>query len=138
MIKTDKKIVILAVLIIFSILTWSRNLWFGELKLKVNQSGIIKNAQSVLRPRKKPKPRAKHKDYKKNAFKRPAAKTAKTGPGKLYLKGVILDDNGMVALINDDVVRVGDNVGINKVMEISADKVILNDGEKDFALNLEE
>jgi len=42
------------------------------------------------------------------------------------------------AMINDTIVKNGDRIGDNTVIEIRQDKVILSDGTKDFELKLKE
>jgi len=57
---------------------------------------------------------------------------------KESLEGIIWDEETPMAMINDSVVKVGDNVNGNTVIEIKQDCVILNDGRKNFELKLGE
>ena len=55
----------------------------------------------------------------------------------LNLKGIIWDESTRLAVINEKVVREGDEVGGRKVIKIEKHRVILNDGQNDFELRLE-
>ncbi len=55
-------------------------------------------------------------------------------PTKLILAGIAWDDQGPKAVINDQIVGVGDKVGGNTVVSIKKDRVIMNDGSSDFEL----
>ena len=55
----------------------------------------------------------------------------------LSLNGIIWDKKNPKAMLGDAFVKKGDTVGGNKVVDIKKDRVILNDGSKDFELNLE-
>ena len=46
------------------------------------------------------------------------------------------DKEKPIAIINGEIIKVGDNVGGNIVVDIKQDRVILNDGAKDFELKL--
>lgn len=55
----------------------------------------------------------------------------------LRLAGIIWDQKVPLAMINDSIVRIGDRLGSHIVVDIKPDRVILNDGSKDFELRLE-
>lgn len=57
---------------------------------------------------------------------------------KLSLNGILASGKGFKAMIGDAIVGKGDKVGGNTVVEVAKDKVILNDGAKDFELKLEQ
>ncbi len=57
--------------------------------------------------------------------------------GELSLTGILWDKDNPLAIINENIVKIGDEVGKNKVVAIEQGGVILNDGTKDFRLNLE-
>jgi len=52
----------------------------------------------------------------------------------LNLSGIIWDEERPLALINNRVVGIGDKIGISTVVDITQDRVILNDGRKNFHL----
>lgn len=54
----------------------------------------------------------------------------------LSLKGILWDVQKPLALINGMTVKIGDKVGNCVIVSIKQDKVILNDGSKDFELRL--
>ena len=55
----------------------------------------------------------------------------------LILDGIMWDKEKPIAIINNNIVQIGNNVSGNIVVDIKQDKVILNDGAKDFELKLE-
>lgn len=56
--------------------------------------------------------------------------------GGLNLVGIMFDKNNPAAIINDEIVEVGDKVNGNKIIEITKDRVILNDGGRNIELKL--
>ncbi|MCX5699526.1 MAG: hypothetical protein NTX01_07495 [Candidatus Omnitrophica bacterium] len=58
------------------------------------------------------------------------------GYGGLVLSGITWDKENPMAVISDNIVKIGDKVSANTVVDIKQDKVILNDGAKDFELRL--
>ncbi|MEK6728053.1 MAG: hypothetical protein AABY28_05235 [Candidatus Omnitrophota bacterium] len=56
----------------------------------------------------------------------------------LILGGIMWDKEKPLAIINDEIVKIGDNVSGNIVVDIKQDKVILKDGAKDFELRIGE
>lgn len=130
----DKKKIILAALAVMSVFVWLRGLGvFSKNRQKEGPPGAavpLFNAQSG-RAR-----RAGHKDYKRNPFT--AAPVSQSQSAGLQLGGVISDAQESYALINDQIVRTGDSIGVNKVVDIKENRVILSDGTKDIELKLEE
>ncbi|MBM3254925.1 MAG: hypothetical protein FJZ08_01305 [Candidatus Omnitrophica bacterium] len=54
----------------------------------------------------------------------------------LSLNGILWDKTNPLAMINDEVVRVGSKIAGNKVVDIQEDRVILNNASGDFELRL--
>lgn len=54
----------------------------------------------------------------------------------LVLSGIIWNKDKPKAMINDMILTKGDSVGENKIIDIKPDRVILNDGTKDFELKM--
>ncbi|TAN63063.1 hypothetical protein EPN16_00395 [bacterium] len=133
----DKKKIILTILAAISLLVWLRGFGVFSKNKQAREAAIIKTSGPILSaPQGMAVPRTRYKDYKRNPFS--AADLGRDeGPG-LQLGGIISDNEGLYALINDQVVRAGDSVGANKVIDIKENKVILNDGGKDIELKLEE
>ena len=57
---------------------------------------------------------------------------------KLSLNGIIASGKTFKAMIGDSIVGKGDKISGNTVLEVQKDKVILNDGTKDFELKIEQ
>lgn len=57
-------------------------------------------------------------------------------PSDLSLYGIIWDEKKPVAIINDEMVSIGDTIGKSKVVTIEKDSVTVNDGTRDFKLLL--
>lgn len=66
----------------------------------------------------------------------PQAQPIRVSAGPI-LNGIMWDKEKPLAIINDIIVKVGDRIGLNLVVDIKQDKVILNDGTRDFELRLE-
>ena len=56
----------------------------------------------------------------------------------LALGGIVYDEKDSYALINNQLLHIGDEVNGNRVVDIQQDRVILNDGNKDIELKLEQ
>ncbi|MBL7068367.1 MAG: hypothetical protein ISS34_00725 [Candidatus Omnitrophica bacterium] len=56
---------------------------------------------------------------------------------KLTLNGILWDEDYPSAILNKSIVKIGDVVDGNTIVDIGPDKVILNDGTGDFELRLE-
>lgn len=54
----------------------------------------------------------------------------------LILDGIMWSEEKPMAVINGNIVKIGDTVSQNTVVDIKQEKVILNDGIKDFELQL--
>ncbi|MDD5044320.1 MAG: hypothetical protein PHH69_06970 [Candidatus Omnitrophica bacterium] len=57
-------------------------------------------------------------------------------PSDLILCGIIWDEDSPIAIINGVIVRKGDKVGTSTVKDIEENFVLLNDGNKDYKINL--
>lgn len=68
-------------------------------------------------------------------------KLAKKGPSRpeaLALSGIIWDEKKPAAIINDNIVSVGDEIQGKKVIKIEKNKVILQEDGEEYILRLEE
>ncbi|MFC1703884.1 hypothetical protein ACFL1E_03755 [Candidatus Omnitrophota bacterium] len=54
----------------------------------------------------------------------------------LHLQGVIWDEKTPQAVINDNIVGIGDSLGAHTVKQIKPDSVVVSDGTNDFELKL--
>ena len=61
-----------------------------------------------------------------------------TAMSKLSLNGIIASGKEFKAMIGDSIVGKGDKISGNTVVDVKKDKVILNDGTKDFELKIEQ
>lgn len=55
----------------------------------------------------------------------------------LRLNGILWDNAHSMVIINDTIVKIGDKINGNTVVNIKPEKVILNDGNHNFELRLE-
>ncbi len=132
----DRKKIVLAVLAALSVFVWLRGLGVFS---KNKQTKTIFNKEtkdSLLNPQPRQGARTEYKDYKRNPFL--AASASQSQASGLQLGGIISDDKQLYALINDQIVHIGDTIDANKVVDIKENIVILNDGTKDIKLKLEE
>ncbi len=58
------------------------------------------------------------------------------GYGGHTLSGIIWDKENPMAVINDNIVKIGDKIDGNTVVSIEQDRVVLNDGSKNIELLL--
>ena len=89
--------------------------------------------KSAVLTARRPK-RSQFKTWKRNPFA--SGFTASTMT-ELTLNGIIWNKSTPKAMIGDAIVVKGDTIGENKVIDIKPDRVILNDGTKDFELKME-
>jgi len=66
----------------------------------------------------------------------PAEQVEEVSVSGLTLSAIIWDKDNPIAIINEKISKIGDKIGTNKIVEIKQDRVILNDGTKDFELKL--
>ena len=52
------------------------------------------------------------------------------------LEGILWDESQPTAIINGEILKEGDKIGSAKIVQIQKDSVIINDGSKDYRLNL--
>lgn len=134
----NKKKLILGVLIIISVLVWGRNFLPVKKKLKAI-SRQLKTVTSHIASQHLPKRKAsltEAKDWGRNPFL--ASGVSDSAISGLQLGGIISDDRERYALINDQIAHIGDLIGGYKLVGINEDGVILNDGNKDIELKLEQ
>ncbi|MCM8771088.1 MAG: hypothetical protein NC936_04395 [Candidatus Omnitrophica bacterium] len=58
-------------------------------------------------------------------------------PSDLSVYGIIWDEARPLAIINENIVKAGDKIGQNIIVKIERNCVIINDGTKDYKLNLD-
>jgi hypothetical protein len=82
------------------------------------------------------RPRSVYQDWGKNPFfiETPPVKEE---PPRLLLQGISWDENSPIAVLNGQVVGVGDRLGGHTVKDIQRDRILLNDGMKNIELHLQ-
>jgi hypothetical protein len=143
MIMQDKKVIALIILTVLAVIsliygaTASPKSRAKNAAAPVGQVAIAPAqgaaAKSVLSTERRAK-RSQFKVWKRNPFA--AGLTASTA-SELTLNGIIWNKARPKAMIGDAIVVEGDTIGENKVIDIQPNKVILNDGTKDFELRIE-
>ena len=135
----DKKVLALIILTVLAVIS----LIYGVTappKGRARSAAVIETrfaapapgAQGAISTRRRAK-RSRFREWKRNPFVKVQAAPVIT---ELKLNGIIWNKTNPKAMIGDAIVVKGDTVGINKVIDIQPDKVILNDGTKDFELTL--
>jgi hypothetical protein len=64
--------------------------------------------------------------------------SAKASPYGVQLSGIMFDEGKSAAIINGEIVKVGDTIGGKVVVAIKRDRVVLDDGSKELELVLEQ
>jgi hypothetical protein len=134
----DKKIIILAVLSVFALVSLARGI-MAPAKYKGGAAVMVSAGQPVtaqgagnasMQRRAK---RTNFKYWKRNPFVPASSGTSSA----LALNGIIWNKDRPKAMIGDAIVVKGDSVNGNKVVDIKPDRVILNDGVSNFELKME-
>ncbi|OGX23941.1 MAG: hypothetical protein A3J51_03820 [Omnitrophica WOR_2 bacterium RIFCSPHIGHO2_02_FULL_45_21] len=129
----NKKKLILGILVGLSIFIWGR---LAPVKKKLKEiSRQFKAAASQHIPGRK-SPRTEAIDWGRNPFLASAA--SESSISGLQLGGIISDASERYALINDQIAHIGDLIGAYKVVRINEFAVIVNDGNRDIELKLEQ
>ena len=137
----DKKVIALIVLAVLAVISLiygvtaspkgrAKSAVAVERQVAIALSQGTKNIVSTERLLK----RSQFKAWKRNPFVSGQKALAMT---ELTLNGIIWNKTKPKAMIGDALVVKGDTVGVNKVVDIQPDRVILNDGTKDFELKIE-
>ena len=98
----------------------------------VDQSQRSVSDETAL-PAKRLAVRTKFKAWRRHLFAPAGSGTSSA----MVLNGIFAKGNVYKAMIGDSIVMKGDKIGSNKVVDVQKNKVILNDGTKDFELKLE-
>ncbi len=137
----NKKLVILIVLsaiavftLIHGITTTPRGKRRYSARLTPGQDERDRSAEIIQDKRQKKKSR--YASLGRNPFMPKGTKA--TGFRRLILNGIVLDEDGYKAIINDTIVGIGDKVNKNTVVDIRKDSVVLSDGVDNFELRLSE
>jgi len=136
----NKKVIILAVLSIFAVISLVRGIMTPS---KHRQAAGPAAAVSDVRnpPAQKAVNVSMQRSARRTVFKswkrNPFAPVGSGNTSALVLNGIIWNKDKPKAMIGDMIVARGDKVGDNKVVDIKPDRVILNDGINNFELKME-
>lgn len=133
----NKKVIILAVLAVFAAISLVYGIKNSGKRAVKSASPSVASLTSggeskTVYPTER-KYRRSEQTWRRNSFV-PAGTSTSTN---LVLSGIIWNKDKPKAMIGDMIVAKGDSINNNKVVDIRPDKVILNDGVKDFELKLE-
>lgn len=131
----DKKKIILIALVAVSGFVWGYR-GLGVFSRNKQAKSSPKGAFPLLSAQTRQARRSEYKDYKRNPFT--TAPVSQSQGAGLRLSGIIYDEKGLYALINDQIVHLGGKIGEYAVIGITQGKVILNDGAKNIELKIEE
>ena len=99
----------------------------------VNQDHKSVSGETAL-PTKRLAVRTQFKAWRRRLF---APTGTPGGSAQLTVNGIFAKGNIYKAMVGDTIVMKGDKIGSNKVVDVQKNKVILNDGTKNFELKLE-
>jgi len=139
----NKKVVILIILGAFAVLSLIYGIFTPSKGRRIASvtpsSEIVKKSADIQSPGKtagidRRAKRTKFTTWGRNPFIPKETASASS----LNLKGIMWNDKNPRAMVGDAVVGNGDKIGDNIVVEVKKDRVILNDGTKNFELKLEQ
>ena len=136
--KNQKSQIIFAVLLVVALIVWGRQLAPSQgqgtvvLDEKSGQdiSDVLPRLSSVNQSQDDVK--SSHKDWGRNPFILGASSTE----ADMALQGIMWDPAKPQALINNQVVGLGDQIGKMRVVTIESQRVILSDGVKTVELKV--
>ena len=135
----NKKVLTLIILSVFAVISLIYGIMAKPAKGRAGKVSLSQNKNltsptaCVIENR-----RAKHskfKSWKRNPFVPVVSNVPQQS--NLVLSGIIWNKEKPKAIIGEAIVTKGDKIGGNTVVDIKPDKVILNDGTKEFELKLE-
>lgn len=127
---------LLPFLVVVALVVWARGL--GSFRKKGSQGifhdpgfgeGMISSSSSDVLTRVRPK--TLYTEWGRDPFDVYAVKSQKS-----ILSGILWERESPQAMINDEIVGIGAKAGLYTVVDIKQDRVILNDGAKDFEVML--
>lgn len=136
----DKKVIILIVLGIIAAMSIVYGITSGRSKRRPEEPAMTtggtqqvpsQGAASFQRRAK----RSQYTSWKRSPFIESGLSSSSSS---LTLNGIINSGKGLKASIGDAIVKKGDKIGNNTVVDIKKDRVILNDGTKNIELKLKE
>lgn len=137
----DKKVIILIILGIGALISLIYGITVGPKTRKASprlESAPTTEAISVARrivPTERKAAKTDFIAWGRNPFVQKESPGAKVS--KLVLGGIMWNVENPKAMINNEIVGIGDKVGGNTVVDIKKNSVTVNDGTEDFVLRLE-
>ncbi|MEE8359451.1 MAG: hypothetical protein V3S04_00830 [Candidatus Omnitrophota bacterium] len=134
-----KKIILLVILVTIAAFNIARNLHVSSGE---RDNGVISSRDGGIRIAFDPSSavrtakRTSFESWKRSPFI-PTEVAAREVP-TLALSGIFWDDDKATAIIDNEIVTVGDRIGDIVVVDIQKNTVMLNDGENDYKLTLQE
>ena len=139
----NKKLIILITLTVVAVITWIYGLTAAPKRgsrpsaaPQVMDQDEKGQAGEKIIQRKVERKRSVYTSLGRNPFMPKGTKAVEFR--KLSLNGIVWDEEGYKAVINNTVVGIGDKIGKNIVIDITKNSVILNDGVSDFEVMLAE
>lgn len=101
-------------------------------KRSSKEKNVAKNLYNALEEE------SKSLELKRDPFTAAPITTKETASSStlIQLNGILWDRTKPMAIINNNVVKIGSKVGTNIVVDIKKDRVILSDGTRDFEIQL--
>jgi len=133
----NKKLIILIILAISAILSLTNGIsTAAKKKYNLPSDSEFLNQEKNTAPSKGYTKRTTYRAWGRNPF------TLKKVAGKMYpninLTGIVWRKGFLCAIINDGLMKVGDKIEGNTIVNVKKTGVTLNDGSKSFELKLEE
>lgn len=137
----NKKIIILIILAVFAVISLIYGI-AAPSKVKAVKSAVSQRLDSPKEVSVVKTMPSYDRHFKRSKFtswnRNPFVPVETAAPVQnLVLSGIIWDKNKPKAMIGDMIVGKGEEVSGNKVIDIKPDKVILNDGKRNFELKIE-
>lgn len=138
----NKKVVALIILAVLAVISLIYGVTASP-KGRVKEAAAAKRQAAIAPPQQGAKnivpagrraKRSQFKTWKRSPF---ASGLTVSTTTELTLNGIIWNKTNPKAMIGDAIVGKGDTIGENKVIDIKPNRVILNDGTKDFELKIE-
>ena len=137
----NKKVLVLVILSISAVISLiygvtappKRRTSVSPNAVAASRAGSIPSA-AIIVPTQRTTKKTKFTSWGRNPF----APTGIAGAAgsKPVLNGIVWDNQSPTAILNDDIVGIGDKVGTNTVVDITPNSVVLNDGTENFELRL--
>jgi len=129
----------LLLIVLLAVLGYAAYTWFIKppSSKKLALKPTPKAPTTELKPREEATPSVEYVEYSWNEdpfAKLPTASPTLSQGAQLQLRGILWDNRGGLAMINDNLVKVGDTIGGWRVVRITPSYVLLKQGEMEIKL----